>query len=146
MPSWTPLSRTASTTSSVMSRTWSPPDVRSCLSIWKTFIVASPPRSPAAIVRPRADGRLHRPEHPADDLEQLLARERLADDRRLAHALEPVRAGDVHDDRVRLASAHLPRDDVAGHARDHHVEQEEVEWPGRRLRERVVAVGHRHDL
>src|SRR4051812_3829822 len=42
MPSTTPLSRTQSTTSSVMSRTWSPPLVRSCVSCWKTFTVRSP--------------------------------------------------------------------------------------------------------
>src|SRR4051794_39557353 len=38
MPSTMPLSRTASCTSSVMSRTVSPPVVRSCVSRWKTFI------------------------------------------------------------------------------------------------------------
>src|SRR3954471_2176543 len=42
MPSTTPLLRTQSTTSSVMSRTWSPPLVRSCVSCWKTFTVRSP--------------------------------------------------------------------------------------------------------
>src|SRR6266540_1791257 len=42
MPSTTPLSRTASLTSSVMSRTARPPVVRSCRSCWKTFTVRSP--------------------------------------------------------------------------------------------------------
>src|SRR2546423_4820508 len=37
MPSETPLALTASATSSVMSRTDSPPLVRSCVSRWKTF-------------------------------------------------------------------------------------------------------------
>src|SRR5215210_1924253 len=42
MPSRTPLSRTASATSSVMSRTASPPSVRSCRSPWNTFIGGHP--------------------------------------------------------------------------------------------------------
>src|SRR5947208_661107 len=42
MPSTTPLSWTASCTSSVMSRTARPPVVRSCRSCWKTFTVCSP--------------------------------------------------------------------------------------------------------
>src|SRR6266536_2971447 len=52
MPSITPLSRTASVTSSVMSRTARPPLVRSCRSCWKTFTVAHPPRCG----RPRSAG------------------------------------------------------------------------------------------
>src|SRR5919108_2493355 len=41
MPSVIPLSRTASMTSSVMSRTASPPAVRSSVSRWKTFTAPS---------------------------------------------------------------------------------------------------------
>src|SRR5919204_1336187 len=52
MPSTTPLSRTASLTSSVMSRTARPPVVRSCRSCWKTFTFAHPPRCG----RPRSAG------------------------------------------------------------------------------------------
>src|SRR5438034_5124691 len=42
MPSPIPLSRTASMTSSVMSRTASPPAVRSSVSRWKTFTAPYP--------------------------------------------------------------------------------------------------------
>src|SRR5438477_308417 len=42
MPSLIPLSRTASITSSVMSRTASPPAVRNSVSRWKTFTATQP--------------------------------------------------------------------------------------------------------
>src|SRR5919204_1164829 len=59
MPSVMPLSRTASTTSSVMSRTASPPAVRSSVSRWKTFtapsaLLGSYVPQPGPIVRDRA--------------------------------------------------------------------------------------------
>src|ERR671930_2287858 len=51
----TPLSRTTSTTSSVMSRTDSPPLVRSCVSCWKTFTV----RTLLRCRRPRKRGQAY---------------------------------------------------------------------------------------
>src|SRR5215210_1527242 len=52
MPSVTPLSRTASMTSSVMSRTASPPAVRSSVSRWKTFTAPSTLLGPSCHDRP----------------------------------------------------------------------------------------------
>src|SRR5512132_316570 len=52
IPSLIPLSRTASMTSSVMSRTASPPAVRSSVSRWKTFTAPYPSSLRRATTRP----------------------------------------------------------------------------------------------
>src|SRR5205823_5716167 len=52
MPSVIPLSRTASITSSVMSRTARPPAVRSSVSRWKTFTALQPSSIVRATARP----------------------------------------------------------------------------------------------
>src|SRR6478735_4011804 len=90
IPSVMPLSRTASRTSSVMSRTVRPPVVRSCVSRWKTF-TAPILRVPAgyvtgepSIARHAAGGGL------APRVGRRGATGRTADADRPGHALGPV--------------------------------------------------------
>src|SRR6185312_12109136 len=127
MPSRTPLSLTASATSSVMSRTWSPPVVRSCCSRWKTFTARSPPSLTLSGRRIVLDSRTACTRRHAVDAAHREASELVTAERRPSARRVPVRLEQVDERAERRAVSQCG----AVHPERH---------PGQRAEARVAAV------